>query len=229
MPTSDAVTTPDLRPSAALPLAGLTILAVEDSRFASEALRLMCQASGACLKRAETLAAARRHLGTYRPDLVIADQGLPDGNGLDLIALAHPICPVIVCSGDSDPGPAMAAGANAFLEKPIPSLAQFQKIIQDTVRLTSRVTTYCKSDRSPLPDPITLSDDLRRAEAALGNDHDLIKIAQFLDSLAETAHRPGLHQIAGALRQGQSKTTVRAMLRRWSNLDAEICGDAGKV
>jgi DNA-binding response OmpR family regulator len=67
------------------PLAGLTILAVEDSRFASEALRLMCLRSDARLRRADSLEQADRHLSVYRPDVVIVDLGLPDGNGADLI------------------------------------------------------------------------------------------------------------------------------------------------
>ena len=57
------------------PLRGITILAVEDSRFASEALRLMCNRLGARLRRAETLSAAHSHLRLYRPDLVIVDLG----------------------------------------------------------------------------------------------------------------------------------------------------------
>jgi DNA-binding NarL/FixJ family response regulator len=103
------------------PLMGLTVLLVEDSRFASEAVRLLCLRSGARIRRADCLASAYRHLQVYRPSVVIVDMGLPDGSGGDLIAAIRqmvPAVPVVLgISGDSGlRGDAMAAGADGFLE-----------------------------------------------------------------------------------------------------------------
>ncbi|MGB0905001.1 MAG: response regulator, partial [Mangrovicoccus sp.] len=112
------------QPTAARPLLGLTVLVVEDSRFASEAVRLLCLRSGARIRRADCLNSARRHLRTYRPAVVIVDLGLPDGSGEDLIQelaeSSDPMELVLATSGDPDGrARAMAAGAMDFFEKPI--------------------------------------------------------------------------------------------------------------
>ena len=95
-------------PTAERPLLGQTLLVVEDSRFACEALRLICQRSGARIRRADSLASASRHLCTYRPGIVVVDVGLPDGSGLDLIrtlANTDPRIPLIMAmSGDDTIG-----------------------------------------------------------------------------------------------------------------------------
>ncbi|MES2144049.1 MAG: response regulator [Pseudomonadota bacterium] len=106
-----------------LPLQGLTLLAVEDSRFAADALRLFAQRSGARLRRADSLTTARSHLGVYRPDAVLIDLGLPDGRGEDLIAdlAQRPARPGLILGMSGDPtarDAAMGAGADAFVEKP---------------------------------------------------------------------------------------------------------------
>ncbi|NQZ71900.1 MAG: response regulator, partial [Dinoroseobacter sp.] len=46
------------RRPAGRPLLGLRLLLVEDSRFAAEAVRLMCLKSGARLRRADSIATA---------------------------------------------------------------------------------------------------------------------------------------------------------------------------
>jgi DNA-binding NarL/FixJ family response regulator len=184
-----------------LPLQGLTLLAVEDSRFASEALRLLCQRSGARLRRAETLAAARRHLTVYRPDVVIVDFGLPDGDGGDLIrALAALRAPGLLILGTSgDPArraEAMAAGAQGFLDKPPESLAAFQRAI-----LAHFPGAAVGPDAAmPAPDPIALQDDLSRAAALLATRPDAAGqryITGFLGGIARSAHDAALAQAAG--------------------------------
>lgn len=122
------------RPTAKRPLLGMTVLVVDDSRYACEALRLMCLRSGARIRRADSLAAAARHLKVYRPTAVIIDMGLPDGPGDALIAdlaEAEPRVSILLgMSGDDGMSERVtAAGADGFLAKPLTSLAAFQETL----------------------------------------------------------------------------------------------------
>jgi CheY-like chemotaxis protein len=117
-------------------LFGVTILLIEDSRAASEALRLFAAESGARLRRADSLASAHRHLAIYRPNVVVVDLGLPDGNGLELITdlgrASVPFEAIVAMSGNEAgtwEAAARDAGASACLEKPLASLAAFQNCI----------------------------------------------------------------------------------------------------
>lgn len=153
-----------------LPLQGRTLLLVEDSRFASDAMRLMAQRSGARLRRAATIAAAKGHLRVYRPDLVLVDLGLPDGRGEDLIRdiAQSRHSPVIAISGDAaGRAAALAAGAVAFVEKPFASLARFQTIILEALGLPE---VDCTAHEAPAPDQMALIDDLRQAAIWLASD-----------------------------------------------------------
>ena len=111
-------------PTANRPLLGLTVLVIEDSKFACEAMRLLCLRSGARIRRADSLRSARRHLQVYRPSVAIIDLGLPDGSGEDLIKdlVEDTSRPLIVLGTSGDPhsrDTAMTAGADGFLAKPI--------------------------------------------------------------------------------------------------------------
>ena len=55
------------RPTPSRPLLGLTVLVVEDSLYACDAMRIMCQRSGARIRRADCIECASRHLKVYRP------------------------------------------------------------------------------------------------------------------------------------------------------------------
>ena len=183
---------------AALPLAGVTLLAVEDSRFSSEALRLLCQRSGARMRRAETLSAARRHLAVYRPDVVLVDLGLPDGDGLDLIRelsrRGRGESLVLAISGDPDRwSAAVRAGAAAFLEKPLDSLAAFQKIILG--HLKGGGTGGFRIDDRPIhPDRQALRDDFVHAADLLaeGGDGEWRYALDFVTGLARSSNDPVL-------------------------------------
>lgn len=194
-------------PSRTRPLLGLTVLAVEDSRFASEALRLMCLRSGARIRRADSLRAAARHLQVYRPSVVIVDAGLPDGSGLGLIAdLAVARSRIGVVLGMSgDPGleeAARVAGADGFLAKPVAELGRFQQeILRHLPPGHGPIGPYPLSDERITPDPIAYRDDLLHIHDILGGAPDaptLAYAAQFLTGVAHAAGDDTLrHAVAG--------------------------------
>lgn len=205
---------PGRAPSAERPLLGVTLLLVEDSRFACEAIRLMCLRSGARLRRADCLRSAERHLQCYRPTVAIIDLGLPDGSGLDLIArLARqsPRIPAIIAtSGDSGAAAAaLDAGADRFLAKPVESLTAFRDIILSQLPDLPPGLPMPAAPEGLAPDPAALRDDLARAAALLepqaGSDLDYV--ARFLAGLAVSAHDADLRAAAEALLAERQKFT----------------------
>jgi len=177
-----------VRGSGHLPLQGLSLLVVDDSRFTCDALRLILQRAGARLRRAESLEIARLHLAFRRPDLAIVDLGLPDGRGEDLIAeLAAEGLPVLGLSGDSDGREAaLDAGATEFLEKPITSAAGLVRLIRQLVTGVGAIEK-AEEGSTPLGDPMALRDDLARAAALIAAPGDPAYATAFLRSLARAA------------------------------------------
>ncbi|RVT85860.1 response regulator [Rhodobacteraceae bacterium CCMM004] len=161
------------RPTAERPLLGQTVLVVEDSRFAGEALRLSCLKGGARIRRADSLRAAARHLASWRPTVALVDLGLPDGSGLDLIAqLARdqPRVPVLLAiSGDIDEeSVCLAAGADGFLAKPVAPVAALHAAI---------LRHLPPAERPRGPRPPDLADPEPQSEALLD---DLAHISDLL-------------------------------------------------
>ncbi|MDT1062915.1 response regulator [Paracoccus sp. CPCC 101403] len=196
------------------PLTGLTVLVVEDSRYASEAVRLLCLRSGARIRRADTIRAALRHLQTYRPGVIIVDMGLPDGDGADMIrtiARGLPRVPVILgISGDEgNRDAAMRAGADGFIAKPIESLAQFQQTILASLPGQARPTgPRLVADEMIVPDHATLRDDLAHVVEVLSvaDDETAIDyIARFLAGVARSAHDRPLEDAATALARDHAR------------------------
>ena len=207
-------------PTAARPLLGLTILAVEDSRFACEAMRLMCMRSGARIRRADCLRSARRHLTVYRPSVVLVDLGLPDGTGTDLIAELSPVQPrveaIIAISGDSDRAEAaLAAGADGFLAKPIASLGLFQETILAALPPERRPLGPRQLDETLIaPDRLAYRDDMAHVAHLLADQADgrtLDYVAQFLAGVAQLAEDKTLQAAATALaaRRARGEGTAR--------------------
>lgn len=195
-------------PTAMRPLLGLTVLVIEDSRFACEAMRLLCLRSGARIRRADCLRSARRHLQVYRPTVVIVDLGLPDGSGADLISeltRAEPRVDVVFgTSGDPDgEAVAMAAGADGFLAKPLDSLAHFQQAVLSKLPANRQPSGLRQlSDEIIHPDLIAFQDDMAHVADFLqdtADDSALDYVTQFLGGVARSANDSPLEKAAVAL------------------------------
>jgi DNA-binding NarL/FixJ family response regulator len=107
----------------------ISILLVDDHELIRQGLRRAFERDGdfEVVGEAGTLADARRLLGMTRPDVVILDVRLPDGNGLDaarkLRAESEELGIVVLTmyAGDDQLFEALEAGASAFVPKNSPS------------------------------------------------------------------------------------------------------------
>lgn len=192
-----------------------TMLLVEDSRHTAEVVRLVAQRLGWRLRRVETLAAAHQHLRLYRPDVVIIDLGLPDGSGLSLLAAlaASEVRPGRLCAISADPefrAPALAAGACAFVAKPL-------RLPADLPALFGPGTAAPRTLAAP--DPLALRDDLERGRRALAEAR-LDYASRFIEGVARCTGDDGLAQAAEQARQQGQGEGLRA------SLEARMAGGA---
>ena len=122
--------------------AGALVLAVEDEPRNTALLEAILQPAGYVLLTAGTLEVAREWLADNRPDIVLLDRHLPDGDGLDLAreVRAEPRLhdvPILLVSASvlpDDQAAAEAAGCDGFHSKPIriPALlAEVERLIED--------------------------------------------------------------------------------------------------
>jgi two-component system KDP operon response regulator KdpE len=103
--------------------APMRVLIVEDEADIRRFVRMALQAEGLEVHEAETLRRGIIEMGTWRPDLIVLDLGLPDGDGVELIRdlRGWSETPVIVLSarsGEADKIIALDTGADDYLVKP---------------------------------------------------------------------------------------------------------------
>ena len=118
------------------------VLVVEDEPGIRAVVRLMLQAAGYRVIEADTAARAEIEARTHKPDLLIVDLGLPDGDGLEVIRSVRswsPV-PIIVLSArimEEQKVAALDAGADDFVSKPFGSpelLARVRAALRRSVR-----------------------------------------------------------------------------------------------
>lgn len=127
------------------------ILIVEDDADIRRFVRLTLESEGYEVFEAENARRALIEAGTRRPDAIVLDLGLPDGDGVDLIRDIRgwsnlPIVVLSARSRESDKIEALDAGADDYLVKPFGSgellariRTQFRRTMQQTVTGESTV------------------------------------------------------------------------------------------
>ena len=98
-------------------------IVIEDEPQIRRFVRAALEAEGWQVHEADTLQRGLSEAGTRKPDLLVLDLGLPDGDGLDLIRDLRgwsgvPIIVLSARSDESDKIAALDAGADDYLTKP---------------------------------------------------------------------------------------------------------------
>jgi len=175
------------------------LLIVEDDPVLRALLRTTLEVTDAAIAEAGAFASARVAIAAGRPDVVVLDPGLPDGDGLELCRelKAGPDAAgtaVLVLTGHDDQAEddAREAGADAFLHKPFSPL----ELLACVGRLLSG--SYEGPVRAPEPAPagqlLFYAQDIRR----------LLEIERGQRALLEQAYNQTVTALAAAL---ESKDT----------------------
>lgn len=126
-----------------------TLLIIEDEKEIRRFLRTALEGESLRIYDAETLQRGLIEAATRKPDLVILDLGLPDGDGLDFIRdfrqwSQAPVLVLSARSGEEDKIAALDAGADDYLSKPF-GIGELQARLRAALR---RSTT--PSDSEPV-------------------------------------------------------------------------------
>lgn len=111
------------------------VLIVEDEGDMCLLLNIMLNGKDMELEHVKNLAAAEEYLQTHQPSVIILDNKLPDGFGIDFIPVLkknYPSSKIIMISGfdGSAKDVALENGADIFLEKPFTRDQLYQAIVK---------------------------------------------------------------------------------------------------
>jgi two-component system, OmpR family, KDP operon response regulator KdpE len=130
------------------------ILVIEDDPAIRNILRVLLEAEGYRFIEADTAARAEIEARSHKPDLLLVDLGLPDGDGLKVIrkVRAWSQVPVIVLSArtmEEQKIAALDAGADDYVTKPFSTpelLARVRAALRRNVRGASQTSVLHLND-----------------------------------------------------------------------------------
>ena len=110
-------------PARSITMPAPVAVVIEDEPQIRRFVRAALEAEGWQVHEAGTIQRGLTEAGTRKPDLLVLDLGLPDGDGIDLIrdVRSWSSVPIVVLSARSDEGAKIAAldaGADDYLTKP---------------------------------------------------------------------------------------------------------------
>ncbi len=165
-----------------------SVLVIEDDAAIRNVLRVLLQAERYRVVEAETAARAVIEARTHRPDLLLVDLGLSDGDGLKVISNVRTwsAVPIVVLSArtmEPQKIAALDAGADDYVTKPF-SAPELLARVRAALRRTAR-----SSDQPPVVQLGAISIDLARREthAASGDVHLTPLEYRVLECLARQA------------------------------------------
>ncbi len=125
------------------------VLVVEDEKQIRRFVRASLEEEGCRVFEADTLAGGLVEAGERKPDLIMLDLGLPDGNGVDFIRNLRgwsdaPILVLSARTNEKDKVQALDAGADDYLTKPF-GVGELRARARALLRRQSRT-----EDASPL-------------------------------------------------------------------------------
>ena len=164
------------------------ILVIEDDVGIRSVLRVLFQAEQYRVIEAETAARAEIEARSHRPDLLLVDLGLPDGDGIKIIKAVRawsPV-PIIVLSArtmEAQKIAALDAGADDYVAKPF-SAPELVARVRAALRRSARSTEH-----PPVLKIGSITIDLARREASGANGEIHLTPLEYrvLDALARQA------------------------------------------
>jgi DNA-binding NtrC family response regulator len=184
-----------------------TILVVDDDPLVRLSIRELLQRSGFAVREADSCEAGLAAFRSHRPDIVLIEHRLPDGDGVHLIGQLRATDPDIPCIVLSSHGTidlavqAVKEGAENFVTKPIKSgllEALIPRLLQQQASRKRTIVQDVREARADL-DPFVgespairrLADDARRMVAADGPLLLLGETGSGKGVLARWCHRNG--------------------------------------
>lgn len=184
-----------------------TLLAIDDDQDILKVLKANLELHGFTLLTADSLAAARGILAEHKPDLVLLDLMLPDGDGLEFccaLKALHPNLPVIMLSAKdkvSDKVIGFELGADDYMVKPF-----------ETRELLARIRARLRSTASPSQPSIINAGDL-----SIDLRNEVVTVRG-----ATVALTPKEFQVLACLVENRNNLVTREELRQCLWSDAKL-------